>query len=52
MFQERTGIKVDNFSILIAAEDGMKQVFEGKPIRYVKDLYNVIKKYKESNGNS
>ena len=52
MFQERTGIKIDNFAILIACEDGIRQVFEDKPIRYVKELHKIIKKYKESNGNS
>jgi genome maintenance exonuclease 1 len=30
MFQERTGIIVDNFAILIACEDGLRQVFQGK----------------------
>lgn len=52
MFQERTGIKIENFAILIACEDGLKQVFQGKPISYVKELYNTIKKYRKSNGNS
>lgn len=50
MFQERTGIKVDNFAILIACEDGLIQVFEGKPLHYVKHLHGLIKKYKEANG--
>ena len=47
MFQERSGIKVDNFAILIACEDGLKQVFEGKPIQYVKELHKIIKKYRK-----
>ena len=51
MFQERTGIKIDNFAILIACEDGLKQVFEGKPIKYVKELHKIIKKYRQANGN-
>jgi len=51
MFQERSGIKIDNFAILIACEDGLKQVFEGKPIKYVKELHKTIKKYREANGN-
>jgi genome maintenance exonuclease 1 len=29
MFQERTGMIIDNFAILISCEDGMKQVFDG-----------------------
>lgn len=49
MLQERTGIKVDNFAILIACEDGFRQVFSDKPIKYVKHLSKLIKKYKEAN---
>lgn len=52
MFQERTGIVIDNFAILIACEDGMRQVFEGKPIRYVKELHKIIKKYRKTHGNT
>jgi genome maintenance exonuclease 1 len=52
MFQERTGIVIDNFVILISCEDGLKQVFQDKPINYVKKLKQIIKKFKESNGNS
>lgn len=52
MFQERTGIVIDNFAILIACEDGMRQVFEGKPIRYVKELHEIIKKYRKTHGNT
>lgn len=50
MFQDRTGIRIDNFAILIATEDGMLQVFEGKPLNYVKHLHGLIKKYREENG--
>jgi hypothetical protein len=50
MFQERTGKIVDNFAILISCEDGMKQVFEGKPINYVKPLKQIIQRYKDYNG--
>jgi len=50
MFQERTGIIVDNFAILIACEDGLRQVFQGRPISYVKHLKSLINEYKESNG--
>jgi genome maintenance exonuclease 1 len=49
MFQERTGIVVDNFAIIIACEDGIMQVFQGKPLHYVKHLFNLINKYKEAN---
>jgi len=45
MFQERTGIIVDNFAILIACEDGIKQVFQDNPIKYVKQLKNAITEY-------
>jgi hypothetical protein len=50
MFQERTGIIINNFVILIACEDGLFQVFEGNPINYVKKLHKAIKEYKEQNG--
>jgi genome maintenance exonuclease 1 len=50
MFQERTGIIVDNFAILIACEDGLKQVFEGNPLHYVKHLHKLVKKYRNANG--
>ena len=49
MFQERTGIIVDNFAILIACEDGIKQVFQGKPIKYVKSLKTLINDYRKLN---
>ena len=48
MLQERTGIKVDKFAILISCEDGTSQVFTDKPINYVKKLKNIIDKYRES----
>lgn len=50
MFQERTGIIIDNFAILIACEDGLKQVFQDRPIKYVKHLKNLIKEYREHDG--
>jgi len=52
MFQERTGIVIDNFAILIACEDGMRQVFQGKPLKYVKELHKTIKAYRSKHGNS
>jgi hypothetical protein len=50
MFQERTGIIVENYAILISCEDGLKQVFEGKPINYVKKLKQTIEKYRKIHG--
>lgn len=47
MLQERTGIKVDQFVILIACEDGTSQVFIDKPINYVKPLSDIIQRYKD-----
>jgi hypothetical protein len=50
MFQERTGIIVDNFAILIACEDGLRQVFQDRPIKYVKHLKSLITEYGNING--
>ena len=47
MLQERTGIKVEQFVILIACEDGTSQIFIDKPIKYVKPLSEIIERYKE-----
>lgn len=47
MLQERTGIKVNQFVILISCEDGTSQVFIDKPINYVKKLSDMIEKYKD-----
>lgn len=47
MFQERTGIIVDNYAILIACEDGIKQVFQGNPIKHVKNLKTLINDYRK-----
>jgi hypothetical protein len=52
MYQERTGIVIDNFAILIACEDGLRQVFQDKPIKYVKKLREAIVKYRNNNGNT
>jgi genome maintenance exonuclease 1 len=46
MIQERTGLVVPNFAILIACEDGLKQVFENKPVKYVRQLKKSIEEYK------
>lgn len=50
MFQERTGIIVDNFAILISCEDGLKQVFQGNPLHYVKHLHGLVTRYRNING--
>ncbi len=50
MFQDRTGIIVDNFAILIACEDGTKQVFQGNPLKYVRGLKDAILDYRTENG--
>jgi genome maintenance exonuclease 1 len=50
MFQERTGIIVENFAILISCEDGLTQVFQNKPIKYVKKLKSVIVSYRNNHG--
>lgn len=50
MFQERTGTIIENFAIIIGCEDGMRQVFEGKPLHYVKHLSKLIKRYREHHG--
>ena len=47
-WQERTGMVVDNFAILVSCEDGEVQVFEGNPIQYVRGLKGVIEEYHES----
>lgn len=52
MYQEQTGTIIDNFSILIACEDGLRQVFEGNPMKYVKPLRNIIMEYRQLYGNS
>jgi genome maintenance exonuclease 1 len=50
MFQERTGIIIENFAILIACEDGKPQVFQGNPLKYVRELKNHITYYRNHNG--
>ena len=45
MWQERTGIAIDNFAILISCEDGKVQVFEGNPLQYVSLLKDYIDEY-------
>lgn len=42
MFQDRTGIKIPNLVIIIGAESGGCQVFQGKTKDYVSDLVEAI----------
>lgn len=44
-WQERTGQSIDNFVILMSCEDGITQVFEDKPIKYVRPLLAAINRY-------
>ena len=46
-FQERTGVAIDNFVILISSEDGAVQVFEGNPLNYTKALLDTIQSFHE-----
>lgn len=47
-WQERTGIAIENFAILVSCEDGEVQVFEGNPLQYVRSLKGVIEEYHAS----
>jgi genome maintenance exonuclease 1 len=49
MYQERTGIVIDNFAIMVACEDGLRQVFQDKPVKYVKKLKEAIVTYGNKN---
>ena len=40
--QERTGIPIKNFAILVSTEEGITQVFEGNPIAHVPSLLETI----------
>ena len=48
MWEDMTGNKIDKFKILISCETGKIQVFPGKPIKWVKKLFNSIENYKEN----
>lgn len=52
MWQERTGEKINNFSIFIASEEGTMQVFSDKTKNYIKDLKKTIDKFKEMSNDS
>jgi len=45
MFQELTGIPIDNIVILISSEDGTVQSFVDNPIKYARKLHECIKNY-------
>lgn len=45
MFEERTGIEVENIVILMACDDGSTLIFEQKPKKYIKKLMETIKIY-------
>ena len=47
-FQERTGIEINNFVILISCEDGHVQVFQDKPKNYIKQLSKAIEDYRNA----
>jgi hypothetical protein len=47
MYQEKTGMKIDNIVIMVANEDGSNQIFQKNPVYYVEGLYNDIKTFYE-----
>lgn len=50
MWHERTGKPIHKFNILMATEEScVPQVFSGKPVDYVQNLYEAIKYYKNEN---
>ena len=50
MWHERTGRPIDRFDILMATEESCTpQVFSGKPIDYVQNLYGAIQYYRTEN---
>ena len=48
MWQERTGIKIDNIAILMSCEDGTVSVFESSPMKHTRDLFECIRDYKKT----
>lgn len=45
MWQEMTGVVIENFAILVSCEDGEVQVFEGHPLQHVRALKEAIDYY-------
>lgn len=52
MWQDRTGQKINDFSIFIASEEGMMQVFSEKTKNFVSDLKHTIDKFHEVTNDS
>lgn len=52
MWQERTGEKINDFSIFLASEEGIIQVFSEKTVNFVGDLKKTIEKFKEVSNDS
>ena len=52
MWQERTGEKIKDFSIFLASEEGIMQVFSEKTVNFVGDLKKTIEKFKEVSNDS
>ena len=52
LWQERTGKKINKIVILIANEQGTLQIFEERPIKYIKKLIECINKFKKENKSS
>ena len=52
MWQERTGEKIKDFSIFLASEEGLMQVFSEKTVNFVGDLKKTIEKFKEVSNDS
>jgi len=44
-YEERTGVRVDDFAILMVTDEGITQVFQGQPKDYAKSLLETIEKY-------
>lgn len=52
MWQERTGEKINDFSIFLASEEGVMQVFTEKTVNFISDLKKSIEKFKEVSNDS
>ena len=48
MWQERTGIKIDNIAILMSCEDGTVSIFESNPMKHTRGLFECIQDYKKT----
>lgn len=52
MWQDRTGERINDFSIFLASEEGTMQVFSEKTKNFVSDLKKTIDKFKEVSNDS